>query len=170
MADNFVTNAGVGGSTFLADDVGAGLLAPGVKIAFGTDGATPDYVKVAAPLPVQATTESGQISVLGTLVTPKYAVISASASGNNTVIAAVVGKTFRILSVFLSSNGTVNAKWQTGASGTDISGLAYLIANTGYVLPFNPAGWFQTGTTNTLLNLNLSAAIAVGGEITYIEV
>jgi hypothetical protein len=44
-----------------------------------------------------------------------------------------------------------------------------MIANTGIVLPFNPAGWFETAV-NTLLNLNLSAATPVGGGITYIEV
>jgi uncharacterized lipoprotein YbaY len=44
-----------------------------------------------------------------------------------------------------------------------------LVANTGFVLPYNPAGWFQTGI-NTLLNLELSAAISVDGALTYIEV
>jgi hypothetical protein len=44
-----------------------------------------------------------------------------------------------------------------------------LAANGGYVLPYNPVGWFETAS-NTLLNLNLSAANAVRGSITYIEV
>src|SRR5205085_1567401 len=103
-----------------------------------------------------------------TALTPKFATIAASTSGNNTIVSAVTSKKLRVLAAQLISNGTVNAKWQSGASGTDLTGLAYLVANAGYVLPFNPAGWFETAAT-TLLNLNLSAAVAVGGSILYVE-
>ena len=167
MADNFVANAGSGGSTFASDDV-SNVQYPRVKPSWGADGSATD-ASVAAPLPVQTTIESTQMSNLGTLVTPKFATIAASASGNNTIVAAVTAKKIRVLAAQLTANGSVNAKWQSGAGGTDITGLAYLVVNTGYVLPFNPAGWFETAVT-TLLNLNLSAAIAVGGSITYIEV
>ena len=44
-----------------------------------------------------------------------------------------------------------------------------LKANSGFTLPFNPAGWFET-SVNTLLNLELSAATSVDGMITYILV
>jgi hypothetical protein len=81
----------------------------------------------------------------------------------------VSSKKIRVLAAQLISNGTVNAKWQTGAGGTDLTGLAYLVANAGYVLPFNPSGWFETAAT-TLLNLNLSAGVAVGGSLVYVEV
>jgi hypothetical protein len=74
-----------------------------------------------------------------------------------------------VLAAAFMANGTVNVKFQSGAGGTDLTGLFYLVANTGAALPYNPAGWFETAVT-TLLNLNLSAAIAVGGCITYIEV
>jgi hypothetical protein len=69
----------------------------------------------------------------------------------------------------MSAAGTVNAKFQSGASGTDKTGLTYMIANSGIVRPFNPAGWFETAA-GALLNLNLSAAIAVGGCLAYVEV
>lgn len=167
MADNFVTNPGVGGSTFASDDIG-GVQYTRVKPSWGADGAATD-ASVAAPLPVQASHESNQMTAGGTLVTPKFATISASTSGNNTLIAAVTGKKIRVLAVAFMANGTVNAKFQTGAGGTDLTGLFYMVANTGAALPYNPAGWFETGTA-ALLNLNLSAAIAVGGCITYIEV
>jgi hypothetical protein len=104
-----------------------------------------------------------------TALTPKFATIAASSSGNNTLIAAVVSKKIRVLSLSLMSNGTVNAKFQSGAGGTDLTGLYYTAANTGFVLPFNPVGHFETAS-NTLLNLNLSGAVAVGGQITYVEV
>jgi hypothetical protein len=104
-----------------------------------------------------------------TALTPKFATIAASTSGNNQIVAAVTSKKIRVLAAQLISNGTVNAKWQSGSSGTDLTGLAYLVANAGYVLPFNPCGWFESAS-GVLLNLNLSAAINVGGSILYIEV
>lgn len=167
MTDNYVTNAGSGGSTFAADDIG-GILYARIKLSWGADGSAVD-ASLANPLPVSTSIESSQMTIAGVAVTPKYAAISASSSGNNTLISSVSGKKIRVLAVWLVSNGTVNAKFQSGAGGTDLTGLAYLIANTGFALSFNPAGWFETAST-TLLNLNLSAAIAVGGSITYIEV
>lgn len=104
-----------------------------------------------------------------TALTPKFAAIAASTSGNNTLVAAVTSKKIRVLGLYLVSNGSVNAKFQSGASGTDLTGLAYLVANTGFVLPFNAVGWFETAS-NALLNLNLSNAIAVGGALVYVEV
>lgn len=167
MADNFTANAGSGGSTFAADDI-TSVLYPRVKPSWGADGSATD-ASVAAPLPVQASVESNQMTAGGTVVTPKFATIAASSSGNNTLIAAVTSKKIRVLAAAFMSNGTVNAKFQSGAGGTDLTGLFYMVANTGGVLPYNPAGWFETGS-NTLLNFNLSGAVAVGGCITYIEV
>lgn len=104
-----------------------------------------------------------------TALTPKFASIAVSSSGNNTLVAAVTSKKIRVLSCELMANGTVNAKFQSGASGTDITGLKYLVVNTGMVLPFSPVGWFETGS-GVLLNMNLSAGVAVGGSLVYIEV
>lgn len=102
-------------------------------------------------------------------LTPKFAKISVSSSGDNTLVAAVPSKKIRVLQYNLLSNGGVNAKFQSGASGTDLTGLKYLVANSGICAPFSPVGWFETAA-GTLLNLNLSGAIAVGGELTYVEV
>lgn len=51
MADNFVANAGSGGSTFAADDISS-VLYPRVKIGHGADGSATD-VSTASPMPVQ---------------------------------------------------------------------------------------------------------------------
>lgn len=51
MADNFVANAGSGGSTFAADDISS-VLHPRVKVEWGADGVAGD-ASVANPLPVQ---------------------------------------------------------------------------------------------------------------------
>lgn len=168
MADNYLTNTASGGATFASDaETGTpDVHWPYAKSAWGADNSY-NRTAVAAPLPVQASIESGQMTVAGVVVTPKFAAIAVSASGATAIVASVSGKKIRVLSAAFMANGSVNAKFQNGS--TDVTGLFYLIANTGASLPFNPAGWFETSVT-TALNLNLSAAIAVGGCITYIEV
>ncbi len=120
--------------------------------------------------PAGGTGASGDsIVVGGVALTPKFAAIAASSNGNNTLVSAVSGKKIRVLGVYLISNGTVNAKMQSGASGTDLTGLAYLVANAGYVLPLSQVGWYETAA-GSLLNLNLSSGVAVGGSLIYLEV
>jgi hypothetical protein len=100
----------------------------------------------------------------------KYAKVAAASSGNNTLVGAVVGKKIRVLAYNLSAAGAVNAKFQTAAGGTDLTGLKYLAAAGGMAsAPYNEKGWFETAA-GELLNLNLSAAVAVGGELVYAEV
>lgn len=100
-------------------------------------------------------------------VVPKFAVINASANGDNIIVTAVAGKKIRVLSYAFVCNGTVNVKWQSAS--TDISGLMYFIANTGISAGYNPKGHFQTNV-NENLEINSSAAVALGGHINYVEV
>lgn len=100
----------------------------------------------------------------------KYAVISASLSGDNTIVAAVADKRFRVIAVALMAAGAVNARFESAAGGTALTGLFYPAANGGFVLPANPYGWFETSAINQLLNLELSGAVAVGGCIVYQEI
>jgi hypothetical protein len=105
-----------------------------------------------------------------TLLTPKFAVIDAATGGDNTLVAAVASKKIRVVSLYLVASGGANtARFESGASGTAKSGQMSIAANGILVLPYNPAGWFETGT-NTLLNLELSAATSVDGGLTYVEV
>lgn len=167
MADNFTTNAGSGGSTFASDDISS-VQYPRVKPSWGADGSATD-TSVAAPMPVQASVESNQMTAGGTVVTPKYAVIDAASSGDNTLVAAVTSKKIRVLSAFVIAAGAVNVRFESGAGGTALTGQMNLGTNTGFALPYNPAGWFETAS-NTLLNLELSGAVSVDGSLTYIEV
>jgi hypothetical protein len=106
----------------------------------------------------------------GTAITNiRFATISASSSGNNTIVAASANKKIRVLSLTLTFSGGVNAKFQSAAGGTDKTGLIYGVTGVPFVLPYNKLGWFETAAS-ALLNLNLSAAVAVGGCLTYIEV
>ena len=104
-----------------------------------------------------------------TALTPKFAVIDAASSGDNTLVALVSSKKIRVLSLFMVSAGTVNARFESGAGGTALSGQMNLVANSGFTLPFNPVGWFESGS-GVLLNLELSAAISVDGCLVYVEV
>lgn len=104
-----------------------------------------------------------------TALTPKFAIIDATSSGDNTIVAAVSSKKIRVLSLVLVSAGTTTVRFESGASGTALTGQMSLIANVGFTLPFNPVGWFETAAT-TLLNLELSAAVSVDGCLTYVEV
>lgn len=104
-----------------------------------------------------------------TALTPKFAVIDAASSGDNTLVAAVSSKKIRVLALFIVAAGTVNVRFESGAGGTALTGQMNLVANSGFTLPFNPVGWFETAAT-TLLNLELSAAISVDGSVVYVEV
>lgn len=122
--------------------------------------ANPSSVRIATDLVANGTAT----------LTPKFAVIAASASGNNTIVAAVTSKKIRVLAYNFIGNGAVNAKFKTAAAGADLTGLKYIAAAGGGICaPFNPLGWFET-VAGDLLNLNLSAAVAVGGELVYVEV
>lgn len=112
---------------------------------------------------------TGVISDAGTDRTVKYAVIDAATSGDNTLVAAVASRHLRILSAFMVASAAVTVRFESGASGTALSGQMNLAANSGFVLPYNPHGWNETAV-NTLLNLELSAAVSVDGMLTYVEV
>lgn len=104
-----------------------------------------------------------------TALTPKFAIIDAATSGDNTLVSAVVGAKVRVLACFMVAAGAVNARFESGAGGTALSGQMNLTTNSGFVLPFNPVGWFETAA-NTLLNLELSGAVSVDGSLVYVEV
>lgn len=98
-----------------------------------------------------------------------FAVIDHATTGDNTIVSANATKKIRVTSLFLVSSGTVNVRFESGAGGTALTGQMNLVANTGFALNYNPAGWFETGV-NALLNLELSGNVSVDGALTYIEV
>lgn len=63
MADNVTLNAGTGGDTVAADDIG-GVKYQRVKVTFGADGAATD-ASPANPLPVRMSDGSNQATILG---------------------------------------------------------------------------------------------------------
>lgn len=95
--------------------------------------------------------------------------IDAASSGDNTIVAAVTAKKVRVLALFLVSAGSVTARFESGASGTALTGQMTLAVNSGFCLPYNPVGWFETAA-GELLNLELSGAVSVDGSVTYAEI
>lgn len=100
----------------------------------------------------------------------QYAEIAAAAAGDNTLVAAVTGKRIRVLACALVASGGANTiRFESDAGGTALTGQMNLAADGQLVLPYNPAGWFETVAAE-LLNLELSAATSVDGALSYVEV
>lgn len=158
----------------------AEVSADGDVIAVNATAKGEQYVKdtdVAAAIASTAvvTNAKGAPSLTAVLATQfpvnaKFVNIAASSSGDNVILAAVTSKKLRVLACSLMANGAVNAAFQDNGTTTQRGGMAYCpAAGYGKVLPFNPVGWFETAA-GVGLDLNLSAAIAVGGELVYEEV
>lgn len=118
------------------------------------------------------TNNIGDVDVLSELAvstaTIQRAAISAASSGDNTLVAAAgAGNSIRVVSLFLVAITAVTVRFESGAGGTALSGVMSIGANGGIVLPYNPAGWFETAD-NTLLNLELGGAVQVSGSLSYI--
>jgi hypothetical protein len=100
-----------------------------------------------------------------------YAVVAAATGGDNTLVAAAgAGIKVRVVQLVLVASGGANSvRLESAASGTALTGVMDIIDNGQLVLPYNPAGWCETAA-NALLNLELSAATAVGGVLGYVTV
>lgn len=100
----------------------------------------------------------------------QYAVIDDATSGNNTIVAAVTGKKIRVLGYVLVAGGAVNARFESDADGTALTGVMTLAAAGDVIAPgYNPSGHFET-VAGELLNLELSGAVSVDGHLTYVLV
>lgn len=100
----------------------------------------------------------------------KRAIIDAAGSGDNTLVAAVTNKRIRVHALFLVMTGTlVTIRFESGAGGTALTGQMTPLKGHDLVLPWNPAGWFETAHS-TLLNMELGDAQSVGGALVYSEV
>jgi hypothetical protein len=102
------------------------------------------------------------------LVNAQFAVISASAAGDNTIVAGPAGKKIRVLTYHLVAAAAVTLTWKSGA--TAISGPMPLAPPGVLAVPFAITGVLKTLNAADALVLNLGAAVAVGGVLTYVLV
>ena len=68
----------------------------------------------------------------------------------------------------LSANGNVNANWQSHTTTSIATGAHYMTQYSTAGGAYCPAGIFATAPGEAL-DLNLSGAVAVGGELTYVQ-
>jgi len=87
-----------------------------------------------------------------------------TATDTAVVAAAGTNATIRVHAVAVVAAGA-NSVYFKSAS-TAICGTMALAANGGFVLPYNPEGWFVTAA-NEALNLTTSAAVATGCTVVY---
>lgn len=102
----------------------------------------------------------------------KRAAIAAATAADNTLLAAVSGKKLRVLALLVVAGAAGNIYFTSAAGGTVIFGGSTnkinLAANGGFVLDFNPAGWFET-VAGQLLNMNCSSTGPFSGGLVYQE-
>jgi hypothetical protein len=121
---------------------------------------------------VAASPETNTVYNGTTALTPKFAAIAAATNGDNTLVSAVTSKKIRVLSMAVVAAAALNIYFADGAATVLFGGSTNkiaLAANGGFVLPFNPTGWFETAATQ-LLKVNLSSANALSGGLVYVEV
>lgn len=99
----------------------------------------------------------------------KRAVIDNATLGDNTIVSAVAGKKIRVLNVVLVSAGAMTVRFESGASGTALTGQMTVATGTGFAPGFDPTGHFETAA-GELLNLELSAGTSADGWLNYVLV
>ena len=107
-------------------------------------------------------------------------VAAGGAPGTDNMVAAVASRYIRVLALGLFATSTTTNNVYVDDDDNDLlfnSGNPLPLSLDadgdtvpGFVLPFNPGGWFQTDTVNEAVTLNTSAAQDIAYTITYIEV
>jgi len=98
----------------------------------------------------------------------KHAAINCAGAGDNTLLAAQgAGNKIAVWSVILISDGTVDVRFEDGAGGTAMTGQMPLQAREGFTYSSGGLVPIFMTSANTLLNLELSAAINVHGSFSY---
>ncbi len=99
---------------------------------------------------------------------PQFADINDAGSGDNTIIdAQAAGKRISVWSILLVSDGTVDIRFEDGAAGTPFTGQIPLQVREGFSTSAGGLVPLFVGSAATLLNLELSAAIAVHGFVSF---
>lgn len=121
---------------------------------------------------VSASPETSTIYNGTTALTPKFVAIAAGGSGTNDILAAVTSKKIRVLALAVVANAQTDIYFLDDTPTTIFGGSTNKMSIAqygGFVLPFNPAGWFETAAGKKL-QVNLSAANKLSGGLTYVEV
>ena len=100
----------------------------------------------------------------------QYLAVAVSSADNTLVAAAGAGVKIRVVSAVLVMSGGANTiRFESDTAGTALTGQMDVGNDLQLILPWNPAGWFETAA-NKLLNLELGATTAVAGVLGYVLV
>lgn len=109
----------------------------------------------------------------GVALTPKNALANVAASSTDSVvITGVSSKKLRVLAAVAVAGATatdLTFRSKPAGAGAAISPLFANAANGGFVLPFNPVGWFETVAGEALV-VNTGAGSSIGLLVKYAEV
>ncbi len=147
----------VDGTITIASGSVTGLLVGGVAVS-GTN-----------PVPTIAYGGMGAQWQSGSMREVSYAFLNSATSGSTQIVAAQgAGIKITVLSVHVMSSGSVYVRFTSSGSSGNVnkSGFYPVGANGGFVLPYNPHGWFRTNA-NEHLCLGLGAAIYTAATITW---
>lgn len=173
MVDNYTTNAGSGGDTFAADDIG-GVKTPRVKMQWGPDGTVNDAdVASGKPIPVQLRASSGtelalataaKQPALGTAGTASVDVITIQGIASGTVVPVSDGGGSLTVDGSLTTVTTVTtvSAITGGSTAHDAAGAAINpILIGGYASAAAPTGVSADGDAVQAWHLRNGAAACV---------
>jgi hypothetical protein len=99
----------------------------------------------------------------------KRANLGANTNGDNELVALVANKKIRVISLFMTVLTAGTVRFESGTSDGFLTGAIHLAVGTPLVLPYNPVGWFET-VSGQSLNMILPGTLAASGMLTYQEV
>lgn len=152
MADNYETNAGSGGDTFDADDIG-GVKTPGVKLRLGANNTDDGFVASGNPLPV-----TGTVAVTNAGLTELAAAINASSQVDVNIAASAA--TLTVASHAVTNAGTF-AVQVSSALPAGTNAIGKLSANSGVDIGDVDITSIAAGDNN-IGNVDLASAIPAG--------
>lgn len=94
----------------------------------------------------------------------------AASQTDSSIIAAVTSKKIRVISLVALTGGTATTSTfnsKGSGAGVAITPPFSFGSNGGFVLPFNPAGWFETASGQAL-TVTTGAGSTTGYQITYV--
>ncbi len=109
-------------------------------------------------------TDSGALLVAGA-TEPQGLAVNVSASGDSELATAVTGKKVTVLGILLVAAEAVTVSFKSGT--TAITGPMPLAAGGGFARDAAPGGFVFQTSAGEALKINLSAAVGVGGCLTY---
>jgi hypothetical protein len=99
----------------------------------------------------------------------KFAAINENGAADKEIVAAVTGRKITVVSMVLNANAASAVRFESGAGGAALTGVMNLTAASNLVLPYNPAGWFETVAAQALSMELAGGSSEVDGCLSYIE-